>query len=96
MMTQEKTYNGYTNYETWNIMLWLYNDENNYNYLRMMIPIYMRCGMKMGDLQYVIRRIFHNGKESVTPDSVNIDDKKIDWPQLKRHIRADFKEDGND
>jgi hypothetical protein len=29
-MTQE-TYNGYTNYQTWNVALWIQNDEFLYN-----------------------------------------------------------------
>ncbi len=31
-MTSEKTYNGWTNYETWNVKLWIDNDEGSYNY----------------------------------------------------------------
>ena len=33
-MTADKTYNGWTNYETWNVALWLSNDEGTYNYVR--------------------------------------------------------------
>lgn len=32
-MTNE-TYNGWTNYETWNVALWLDNEENSYIYWR--------------------------------------------------------------
>ena len=28
----EKTYNGWTNYETWNVKLWMDNEEGSYNY----------------------------------------------------------------
>lgn len=30
--TNERTYNGWTNYETWNVKLWMDNDEGSYFY----------------------------------------------------------------
>ena len=33
-MTTTTTYNGWTNYETWNIALWLGNEEPSYRYWR--------------------------------------------------------------
>lgn len=35
-MMETKTYNGWTNYETWNVALWLGNDEGTYNLVREM------------------------------------------------------------
>lgn len=34
MATANKTYNGWTNYETWNVKLWIDNDEGSHNYWR--------------------------------------------------------------
>ena len=33
-MSTNKTYNGWTNYETWAVKLWMDNDEGSYNYWR--------------------------------------------------------------
>lgn len=30
----DKTYNGWSNYETWNVKLWIDNEEGSYNYWR--------------------------------------------------------------
>ena len=32
MSNDTKGYNGWTNYETWRVHLWLSNDEGSYNY----------------------------------------------------------------
>lgn len=32
METETKKYNGWTNYETWNVKLWMDNDEGSYHY----------------------------------------------------------------
>jgi hypothetical protein len=31
-MTADKTYNGWTNYETWNVALWIGNEQNSSEY----------------------------------------------------------------
>jgi hypothetical protein len=33
-MAEDTTYNGWTNYETWNVALWLANEEPSYLYWR--------------------------------------------------------------
>ena len=89
-MKTDTTYNGYTNYETWNVMLWLYNEEHLYSELRSMLRPYKGCGIGVGDVCYIFRKLFHNGETSATPDGVWLDDKKIDWRQIRRLIIGDF------
>ena len=69
-------YNGYPNYETWNVVLWLFNDENYY--AKGMRTI--REGQSQGksiDRNYaatVIRTVF----DTHTPDRVRVDDEAVE------------------
>jgi hypothetical protein len=90
MMTDTK-YNGYTNYETWNIVLWLYNDENIYNDLRHSIRAVIRADGDADDVKSVVTRLFATPDGASTPDGVWLDDKRIDWDEIRTILFDDFR-----
>ena len=59
---QDTTYNGWSNYETWNVALWIQNDEGLYNIAR-----------EAGDYQSFVQSISEfmtqtlDGEGSMTP-----------------------------
>ena len=64
-----KKYNGYTNYETWNVALWIANHE----------PLYklMQCCKDYGEFVDILhkRGVFHTGDGIVWSDpKVNIEE----------------------
>jgi len=68
------TYNGWTNYETWNVALWLGNDEGLYNLVR-------RCD----DYKEVVFALLDCGITE-TGDGVNYNDVNIDETEMNEFI----------
>ena len=66
-----QTYNGWANYETWNVVLWIGNDWNLY---QLAIDV-VRNGGTYVDL---INAILLNCGATKTPDDVAYNDAKID------------------
>ena len=64
------TYNGYANYETWNVSLWLQNDETLYNVARK----YDRYDALIPRLEYAFGQM--------TPDGVRWMDGLIDTAEI--------------
>ena len=60
LSTASETYNGWANYETWNVALWLSNDEGMYN----LAKGYSEHGYK--SLSHVLEELYG----AVTPDGV--------------------------
>ena len=73
LMTEDQTYNGWTNYETWNVALHIGNDEFLYNEAR-----------KCSDYKRVVQRM--EGLMSETSDGVSLTDPKLDIEELDEMI----------
>ena len=87
----DTTYNGYANYETWNLMLWMHNEEDLYNALHGNMTVYARCGASIADIQYIFRSaITRKYGQPITPDGVSVDDDKVDWREIKKCLMDDF------
>jgi hypothetical protein len=65
-------YNGWTNYETWNVALWINNDEGLYNLAR-------QCG----DYQTFCDCM---GSDAVTGDGVSYTDPKVNAVEINSDV----------
>ncbi len=68
------TYNGHKNYETWNVSLWMMNDEDNYDLVK---------ACKSYD-QYMNAKTYES---TTTPDGVAWNDKALDYEALDEMVR---------
>ena len=73
--TLETTYNGYANYETWNVSLWIQNDEGLYDAAR-------NCT----NYQELVSLLYDCGSKE-TPDGVKWDDAKIDGIEINEMLK---------
>ena len=70
---EDTTYNGWTNYETWNVALWIENSEGLYNLAR-----------RSYSYQDFVRRNCEEG--DTTPDGVKWDDVNLNHLELDEMI----------
>lgn len=93
-MTQEKGYNGWSNYETWCVKLWIDNDQGSYEYWREMTQ---ECWENSGhDKDATLRKLFYMLKdehEENTPETVgvyadllNAALSEVDWHEIAESL----------
>ncbi len=68
------TYNGFRNWQTWNIALWLMNTEGNYETVKACKSYEQVMEVMMGD-------------STTTPDGAAWDDKALDYEALDELVR---------
>lgn len=79
-------YNGWANYETWNVNLWLLNCENLYdaivNELRSKLEDANGAwdNIPYTDIREMVKNAY--GTATLTPDGVSLDDARIDWSEI--------------
>lgn len=78
----DQTYEGWSNWETWNVALWVDNDENLYQL--MLDDHILWCAETAKEF---CERVFKNGK---TDDMDSTDDMlKVDYEELAKHWNAE-------
>lgn len=83
-------YNGWRNYETWNVALYLLNTEGWGNWW-----CEQTRDMKQADWVPFVIDSFKEAYtgNGVTPDEVSLTDDKVDWDEIYESVKSDWKED---
>ena len=69
------SYNGWKNYETWNVALWINNDEGLYDLAETV------AGME-GDYNTFAQLMVNEFESNSTPDGVSWEDSSLDYEAL--------------
>jgi len=82
-MSADGTYNGYANYQTWNVCLWISNDLFLHNLAN-------RCG-SYDQFKYMLREMFeHHDMRYETPDGVAWNDSGVNLAELQEFWTENF------
>jgi hypothetical protein len=79
------TYNGHKNYQTWNVLLWINNDEGLYNIAR--------SEANYDDFVLTMRELGNGAIAYETPDNVAWADPTIDRESINNDWVQEFFED---
>jgi len=71
----DTTYNGWTNYETWNVALWINNDESLYH-----------LAAECGDYETLVNRLYDDYGVKETKDGVKFADPKVNVIQINSDV----------
>ena len=71
----DKGYNGFANYETWNVALWINNDEGLYH-----------LAMECGDYETLVNRLYEDYGVRETKDGVKFADPKVNVIQINSDV----------
>lgn len=105
---EQKGFNGYANYETWAVSLWLSNDRHSYEYFRTLAHSMGRCGCRAASLTKAeanaealadaLRNEFEEhspvrNHSTVYADLMNAALGEVDWHELARELLSEVVEE---
>lgn len=85
MNNDNDNYNGWANYETWNVALYLDNDEGIYNFMLEGLRHLLAernddwTGISLQELRELVQNAFRGDS---TPDGVRLSHSEIDWSEI--------------
>jgi hypothetical protein len=76
-------YNGWTNWETWQILLWANNDQHLYN----LTTEFVEWASPLASFDYKCQRFFYDMFPNGTPDMDGVEDMKaVNWKEIAQHL----------
>lgn len=92
-----KEYNGWSSYDTWNVMLWLQNNEELWSVFNRKIRAFIRAGLWRDDAIYCVKSAFAECfGEAITPDGISLNSREIDWTEIYSTIQEMYDLDVDD
>lgn len=85
-MNNEK-YNGWANYETWNVALWYNNEEAIYDMIYDAIKHEEPETIDERAAREIVINAFENFELKSTPDDVKLSDRKIEWSEIAEDLK---------
>lgn len=82
----DTTYNGWTNWATWNMALWVDNDEPQY---KAKLAVFKYCTVTPNSVEEFCREIYPHG----TPDMGDRDLVTVDWCEIAENWQQEMDEE---
>jgi len=79
----DNTYNGWTNWETWNLLLWVTNEESLYKEATHFAHIYSSMMAFEKKCEDFFRRMFPEG----TPDMKEEEMQAVNWAEVAQALK---------
>lgn len=83
----DTTYNGWPNRQTWNVMLWMDNDEPCYRAYREVVERYKAKGKRFTSA--AAQRVCMDCLGETTPDGIKVGGTKVRWTKIAEAMREE-------
>jgi hypothetical protein len=80
----DEEYNGWSNYETWLVALWLNNDQESYGLLQEICSAQVSDYRKGERIEELIRELYLGDEVGMTADLVNAAIGRVDFVEIAR------------
>jgi hypothetical protein len=81
-MSEQTEYNGWSNYETWLVSLWLDNDRLTYNALESIKAEDLSVQSKAEELEELVRELYEFEPVGIVADFVNAAFGRVNWVEI--------------
>jgi hypothetical protein len=81
-MSESTGYNGWSNYETWLVALWLNNDQASYNVLEALKAEDESDYRKAESLEELVRELYEFEPVGIVADLVNSAFGRVNWVEI--------------